>query len=91
MSLFWGAEDEIKNSDVKAGEGNDVTLDKAISKWNSSDFKEGNHVEDANFSVIKDSPEDNEATIQSRKDILGEDAAAADKSPLPKNSEIGRG
>ncbi|KAG8493809.1 hypothetical protein CXB51_011079 [Gossypium anomalum] len=90
MSLFWGVEDEVKNSDVKAGESNDVTLDKAISECNSSDFKEGNHVEDANFSVIKDGPEDNEATIELRKDILVEDAAVADKSPLPKNSEIRR-
>ncbi|KAG4200921.1 hypothetical protein ERO13_A05G244401v2 [Gossypium hirsutum] len=88
MSLFWGVEDEVKNSDVKAGESNDVPLDKAISECNSSDFKEGNHVEDANFSVVKDGPEDNEATIELRKDILVEDAAVADKSPLPKKSEI---
>ncbi|KAH1065127.1 hypothetical protein J1N35_030114 [Gossypium stocksii] len=90
MSLFWGVEDEVKNSDAKAGESNDVTLDKAFSECNSSDFKEGNHVEDANFSVIKDGPEDNAATIELRKDILVEDAAVADKSPLPKNSEIRR-
>ncbi|KAL1100897.1 hypothetical protein V6Z11_D05G260300 [Gossypium hirsutum] len=90
MSLFWGVEDEVENSDVKVGESNDVTLDKAISECNASDFKEGNHVEDANFSVIKDGPEDNEATIEFRKDILVEGAAVADKSPLPKTSEIRR-
>ncbi|KAK8298534.1 hypothetical protein V6Z12_D05G260300 [Gossypium hirsutum] len=92
MSLFLGVEDEVKNSDAKAGESNDVTLDKAIPECNSSDFEEGDHVtrtdvEDTTFAVKEDGPEE---TMELRNDFYGQDAAIAGKSPLSKNSGISR-
>ncbi|GMI90794.1 hypothetical protein HRI_002748600 [Hibiscus trionum] len=95
MLLFFGVEDEVKNSDAKAGDSNDVALDMAITECNSSDIKEGDYiaisdVEDTNFSVRKDGPEDTE-TMELRNDFSGLDAAMADKSPLLKGSAIGKG
>ncbi|KAK8677768.1 hypothetical protein V6N13_143291 [Hibiscus sabdariffa] len=95
MRMFSGVEDEVKKSDAKAGDTNDVALDMAITECNSRDTKEGDHfaksdVEDTNFCVRKDGPEDTEQTMASRNDFSALDAAMADKSPFSKSSEIGK-
>ncbi|XP_039024508.1 uncharacterized protein LOC120157469 [Hibiscus syriacus] len=89
MKLFFPVEDEVKNSDAKARYGNDVALDMSITECNSSDIKED--IEDTYFRVRKDDPEDTEETMELSNDLSGLDAAMADKSPLLKGSEIGKG
>ncbi|KAE8715306.1 hypothetical protein F3Y22_tig00110177pilonHSYRG00031 [Hibiscus syriacus] len=89
MKLFFGVEDEVKNSDAKARSSNDVALDMSITECNSSDIKED--IEDTYFTVRKDVPEDTEETMELSNDLSGLDAAMADKSPLLKGSEIGKG
>ncbi|KAK8692145.1 hypothetical protein V6N13_075623 [Hibiscus sabdariffa] len=90
MRMFSGVEDEVKKSDARAGDTNDVALDMAITECNSRDTKEGDHfaksdVEDTNFCVRKDGPEE---TMVWRNDFSELDAAMADKSPFSKSSEI---
>ncbi|XP_039056168.1 uncharacterized protein LOC120199019 [Hibiscus syriacus] len=92
MRLLFGVEDDVKNSDAKAGHSNDVALDMAVAKFNSSDIKEGDHiaksdVENTNFYVRKDGPEDTEETMELRNVLSGLDAAVAYKSPDLKSSE----
>ncbi|XWS24944.1 hypothetical protein CRYUN_Cryun27aG0028200 [Craigia yunnanensis] len=95
MSLFAGDEDEVKKPDANAGDSNHSALDKTIAECNSSNLKEEDYVassdvEDINFSVKKDGLEDIEETMELRKDVSGLVAAMKDKSPLLKNSEVGR-
>ncbi|KAK8642926.1 hypothetical protein V6N13_012250 [Hibiscus sabdariffa] len=95
MRLFFGVEDEVKNSDAKADDSNNVALDMTITECNSNGIKEGDYiaisdVEDTNFSVRKAGPEDTEA-MELRNDHSGLDAVMSDKSPLLRSSEIGKG
>ncbi|KAK8552351.1 hypothetical protein V6N13_120757 [Hibiscus sabdariffa] len=81
MRLFFGVEDEVKNSDAKADDSNNFALDMAITECNSSGIKEGDYI------AIS---EDTEA-MELRNDHSGLDAVMSDKSPLLKTSEIGKG
>ncbi|XP_022772481.1 uncharacterized protein LOC111315162 [Durio zibethinus] len=95
MCLFLEGEDDVKKLDANASDSNHSDLDKAITKCNSSSLKGEDYiasadVEDINFSVKMDDPEDIEETMELRKDVSGLVAAVADKCPLLKNSEVGR-
>ena len=96
-SLFAGGEDEVKKPYANTGDSYHSALDETIAECNSTnlikeeDYVASSDVENINFSVKKDGPEDIEETMELREDVSGLVAAMADKSPILKNSELGIG
>ncbi|XP_039041694.1 uncharacterized protein LOC120180443 [Hibiscus syriacus] len=90
--LLFGIEDDVKNSDAKADDSNDVALDMTVTKCNSreGDYTSKSDVEDTYLSVRKDGPEDTEETMELRNDFSGLDAAMVDKSPFLNSSETAK-